>query len=143
MKKEKTILSFIAVLIGLLVAGIAFYFYQTTKTISDTKTNTVSIKPSPIPTINESAMYLNIDTPQDEAVVDKKILTISGKTIKDATIVVLTNSSDDVINTASNGNFSTTVNLEDGENQISITAISPTGEEETVIKTVTYSTESF
>ena len=143
MKKEKVVLSFIAVVLGLLVSGVAFYLYQSTKTIPDDKIKTISIKPTVTPDLKTSSIFLSIDSPKDESVADKKIINVTGKTIKDAVVVVSTNIDDEVINPASNGNFSTTVNIENGQNQIEVTAIAPNGEEEKVIRTVTFSTESF
>lgn len=143
MKKEKVVLSFIAVVLGLLVSGVAFYLYQSTKTVPDAKTKTISIKPSVAPDLETSSIFLSLDSPKDESVVDKKIINVTGKTVKDAVVVVSTNIDDEVISPASNGNFSTTVNIEDGQNQIEVTAIAPNGEEEKAIRTVTFSTETF
>lgn len=141
MKTEKIILSFIAVAIGILVSGIGFYFYQSTKTISPSKTKTISIsKPSPT---TPPSIFLAVDNPKDEDVIDKKIINISGKTTADAVIVISTEANDQVIPPASNGNFSATATIGDGQNQIEITAIVPNGEEAKIIRTITYSTESF
>ena len=41
------------------------------------------------------------------------------------------------------GDFSTTLTLDDGENLIKLTAILPSGESTTLQRTVTYSTEDF
>lgn len=141
MKIEKVIVSLIAVLIGILAAGAAFYFYQTTKVIPESKTKTISIvPPSPIP---KTTIFLTVDSPKDEDVVDKRVLAVSGKTIPDATIIISTQNLDQVITPASNGNFSSTLELDDGQNKIEITAIAPNGEEVKLVKTVTYSTENF
>lgn len=143
MKKEKVVLSFIAVLAGLMVSGIAFYFYQTTKAINAPKEETITVNTPPTPTSFKESIFLNIDSPKDETVADKKILTVSGKTVKDATVAISTNTDDEVVPVTQDGNFTTTVNLTDGQNKIEITAINESGEEKTVIKTVTYSTEDF
>lgn len=144
MSKEKVVLSFIAVLAGLLVAGIAFYFYQSTKVIPQNKIKNISVSQEPTPTITiKSNLFLEIDKPKDETVIDKKIITVSGKTLSDAVIIISTNSTDEVVTPAGNGDFSTTINITDGQNQIEITAIAPNGEEQTAIRTITYSTETF
>ncbi len=141
MKKEKIILSFIAVAVGLLIAGAAYYFYQTSKTLSTKDQQTVGIKkPSPTP---KKTIFLSITEPKDEEVFDKKVITVAGKTPSDATIIILTENDQQVIKPTANGNFSTTVNIEDGQNIIKITAVSPTGEQETQEKVVTFSTEEF
>ncbi len=141
MKTEKVILSFIALLAGLLVAGVAFYFYQSTKAIPPSSVRTVTVKPpSPTP---KSSIFLTIATPADEQVVANKTINITGNTIPDATVLVSTEIGDQVTTTAQNGNFQVTINLDNGENLIYITAIAPNGEEVTLIRTITYSTESF
>lgn len=141
MKTERALLSFVAIIIGLVVAAAAFYLYQSTKKIPEDKTKIVTISsPTPSP---ESSIYLVVDSPKDEEVVDKKTITISGKTTRDALVVVSTKTEDEVIEPASNGNFSTTVTIGDGQNQVEITSIAPNGEEAKVLRTVTFSTETF
>lgn len=141
MKKEKLILSFIATLFGLLVAGIAFYLFQATKTVPNTTTKTISFA-SPTPA-SPPSISLTLDRPKDEEVVNSKVLIVSGKTQSNAVVVVITDSSDDVITPSAKGDFSTTVNLDDGQNILEIIAIAPNGESVTSKKTVTYSQEEF
>lgn len=141
MKKEKIILSFIAVVFGLLVAGIAFYLLQNRKTNPTTNTKTISFI-SPSPTIAPS-ISLTLDKPKDEDVVNEKTITISGKTQSSAIIVIATGSSEDVITPSVNGEFSAVINLEEGENVLKITSIAPNGESISIKKTVTYSQEEF
>lgn len=141
MKKEKLILSFVAVVFGLLAAGGIFYILQAAKTTPTNNTNIIALAsptPTPIPSV-----FLTIDRPKDEEVVTGKILTISGKTASNAVIAIITDSSEDVITPASNGNFSATVKIDNDQNIIQITAIAPNGESVTVNKTVTYSQEEF
>lgn len=141
MKKEKLILSFIATLFGLLVAGIVFYLFQSTKTVPNTNTKTISFT-SPAPT-SPPTISLTLDRPKDEEVVNGKVLVISGKTQSNAVVVVITESSDEVITPSSNGSFSTTVNLDEGQNILEVRAIAPNGESVTSKKTITYSQEEF
>lgn len=141
MKTEKIVLSFIATLFGLLVAGIAFYFFQATKTVMPSDTKVISFTSptlTPLPSI-----FLTLDRPKDEEVVTSKIMIISGKTSSSAVVVVMTDSREDVITPTSNGDFSTTVSIDDGQNIVEVTAIAPNGESTTVKKTVTYSQEEF
>ena len=141
MKTEKLILSFVATLFGLLVAGIIFYLFQATKTVPNTTTKIVS-SISPAPTTSPS-ISLTLDQPTNETVVNDKILKVSGKTQSNAVVVVITDSSDDVVTPSSNGNFSTTVSLDEGQNILEVISIAPNGESVTVKKTVTYSQEEF
>lgn len=145
MKTEKIVLSFVAVLIGLLVAGAAFYFYESTKMISPAgkhlaaKTST-SMTPTSAPNATTS---LTIDAPGDESVVTSKTLAVKGKAQSNATIEITTPVDDEVTTASSAGDFSTTATLDDGTNQVTVTAISPNGQDETKTITVTYSTENF
>lgn len=141
MKTEKLILSFAATLFGLLVAGVAFYLFQTTKTITPSNSKIVSFTtpmPTPVPSI-----FLIVEKPKDEDVLTSKILVISGKTNSNAVVIIMTDSSEDVITPSGNGDFSTTVPINNGQNIVEITAIAPNGESTTVKKTVTYSLEEF
>jgi hypothetical protein len=143
MKQEKIILSFIAVLIGLLVSGAAFYFYQSTKIINPPKTNLSFHATTPTPKPKQQTIFLNLNQPNDESVTDNKTVTVSGKTIPQATIAIITASDQQIVQPSSQGNFSSTVTIDDGENIIEVKAISPNGESKTIQKTITYSTQDF
>ncbi len=140
MKTEKIILFFIATLFGLLVAGIAFYLVQATKTIPDTG-KTISFT-SPTPTSTPS-ISLVLNQPKDEDVVSNKMLIVSGKTQSNAIIIIIINSLEDVVTPSANGTFSTTVNLSEGQNILEAISIAPNGESVRVKKTITYSEEEF
>lgn len=140
MTKEKIILSFVAITIGLVVGGGAFYFYQSTKVIPKTEQNPITVKPNPSPL---PKVLLTVDEPRDENVYDSRVIKISGKTDPNATIVVLTDTDEDILTPTTTGDFSTTVTINAGENVIQITAINKNGDTNTINRTVTYSTESF
>lgn len=140
MKQERVILSFIMVVIGLLVAGVAFYFYQTTKVVNPNSAISANPTPTQAP---KSNIFLTINTPTNEEVVTNKTLIISGKTLPEATVVIVTNSDQLIVNPTSQGDFSTTITLESDQNLIRINALSSNGEIATIERTVTYSTESF
>lgn len=141
MKQERIILSFIMVLIGLLVAGALFYFYQSTKVIP---TPTTSIITSPIPTPKSTSnIFLSVTNPTNEQVVANKTVQIMGKTIPGATVIVITDSGQQVFSPSAQGDFSTTITIQSGENSIEIRAIAPNGETTSMQRTVTYSTEDF
>lgn len=141
MKKEKIILSFTALLIGVIVAVASFYFYQTTRKVKSSDIKTIQINdPSPTPS---SGLFLTIDTPKDEEVVNERTIKISGKTVPDAKIVILTQTSEEAAIPAKDGSFTTDINLVQDENIIEISAIGPNGEIVKVTRVVLYSTESF
>jgi cytoskeletal protein RodZ len=144
MKTERLVLSFIAVVIGLLVAAVGFYFYQSTKTNTESKTKTIAISSStttaPTP---QPSHFIVLDTPNDEEVVSSKTLPISGKTSPNTIIVISSDTADTVITPATNGSFTTTITLNDGVNRIEVRALSQSGEESTVNRTITYTKETF
>jgi len=144
MKAERVILSFVAVIIGLIAAGVAFYFYQMTKVVPSDQAKPLSatskLTPSPTP---DTANLLTVDSPKDEEVFDKKVISITGKTRSDATIIVTSEDGDQVVKPASNGSFSVTQSILNGTTILYITAVFPNGEEATVTRTVTFSTENF
>ncbi len=144
MKAEKVILSFIAVFVGLIAAGVAFYLYQTTKIIPDqpkpsaTKVATQQATPTP----SGSDIFI-LDTPQDEQVFDKKLITIKGTTVKGATVIVSTSDNDQVVQPADNGNFTLTQTIPDGTSMVEFSVIFPDGTQKKIERTVTFSTENF
>lgn len=140
MTKEKLILSVVAIFIGLLAASIIFYLYQGTKSLPKELQKTVFVKPTETP---KPLVLLVVDEPKDEKIYDTKVIKIIGKTEPDALIVILTENSEDVLNPAKNGDFSTTVTLENGANLIQITAVNKKGETNTVERTASYSSENF
>ena len=141
MKQERVILSFVMVLIGLLVAGGAFFFYQSTKTVTTNK-EIAKTELTPTPTPN-SSFFLLVNDPKDESIVNKKTITITGKTDPKATVVILTSSDQEIIQPSKQGDFNTTIAIGNGVNYIKIQAISPTGEVATVQRVIAYTTEDF
>lgn len=141
MKKEKIILSFIAASIGILVAVGSFFFYQSTKEVKPSEIKKITINnPTPTP---ESSVFLTITRPEDEEVVDKRIITVSGKTIPNAKIVILTQSNEEAAVASRDGSFSTEITLDENENIIEISATAPNGEITKVKRIVSYTTENF
>ena len=143
MKAEKVILSFVAVFIGLIAAGIAFYLYQSTKVIpaSPSKPATTTVKQQ-TQAPSDSDIF-TVDSPQDEQVFDKKLITIKGTSVKGATITVSTTDSDQVVQPADNGDFTLTQTIPDGTSVMEFSVIFPDGTQKKIDKTVTFSTEDF
>lgn len=141
MKKEKIILLFIAVIIGLLIALGSFFFYQYTKQVKPTEIKEIKIQnPSPAP---QSSVFLSIDQPNDESVTDNRIVHVNGKTVPNAKIVILTQGNEEAAIPTADGSFSTDITIESGENIIQVIAVAPDGEIVSAKRIVTYSTDSF
>jgi hypothetical protein len=141
MKKEKIILSFAALLIGVGVAIASFFIHQSTRKVKSTEIKTITINdPSPTPA---SGLFLTLDSPRDEEVVSTRSIKVSGKTTPDAKIVILTQDSEEAALPTKDGSFTTDINLSQDENIIEVSAIGPNGEIVKVTRVVLYSTESF
>ena len=140
MRIEKIILGIAGVFAGLFVAGIAFYIYQTTKTISPTSIKTITLE-KPTPAVNTAPLV--VEAPVDGSVTTSRTIQISGKSNPQATIVVTTDTTDTVVNPSGSGDFSLTQTVDVGENRIIITAIMPDGTQSQKIVTVNVITEDF
>jgi hypothetical protein len=144
MNAEKVILSFVAVFVGLIAAGVAFYLYQSTKVIPSTQTSpeATQITKAPAPT-SAAIDVFTVDTPQDQQVFSNKLISIKGTAVKGATITISTDDSDQVVQPADNGDFTLTQTIPDGTSIIDFTAIFPDGTWKKIDRTVTFSTENF
>lgn len=137
--RERIVIVFIAIAIGLLVTTLIFFLYQQTKTIPQRVINTVS-NPTPKPA---SGVYLAIDTPADEQISDRRSIQVKGKTDPQNLIIVSTNIEDEVVKPTSDGRFSVTITIDAGANVLITRAIAPTGEETIDRRVITFTTEEF
>jgi hypothetical protein len=143
MKAEKVILSFVALLIGLAVAGGAFFFYEQTKSFKQQEGKTKSVQitiPSPTP---PSVALLEVSHPKDGEVVSKNTVTINGHTQPNTIVAVRSETDEQVGISAANGSFTFTLSLEKGANPMQIIAFLPDGSEKSEIRTITFTTEDF
>lgn len=144
MRTEKVVLSFVAILIGLLVAGVSFYFYQSTKGASNKVATPISLKmPTPQSEAKKDAFELMITTPSDESLIAKKTIDISGKTTPNATIIITTPVDNDIASASATGTFTDNLTITDGENEIDVIAVNSNGTQVSKKITVTYSADSF
>lgn len=138
MFKEKVLIIFLAVLGGIIFSVGLFYLYQKTKVIVPSK---ISKSPAPLPT--PPPFSLKIENPQDEAVLEKRIAEVSGKTSPRAIVLVSLEDREIVLTPSSDGAFSTSIPILDNVNLIEIIAISPEGETLVEKRTLTFTTEKF
>lgn len=138
MKKERIILACIAIFAGLIVASSLVYFYQ--QKGESTKTPQEA---TPAATISNEKPLLDIQSPENESVTDKKTAEVKGKSEAKALIVITTNTDDFTIVASEDGTFSQTVNLTSYENLITVTAYTDNGQSETKNLAITYNTEDF
>lgn len=139
--KERLVIVFIAVALGLLVTTLGFFLYQQTKTPpknSSHKDTSITISPTP-----EDNTFLSIDEPVNESISDKRTISVKGKTNPQNTLVISTNQEDIVVSPTSQGSFSATITIDAGANKIITRAIDPNGNEKIDTRVITYSQEDF
>ncbi len=106
------------------------------------KNTSTTVEQSPTPSLAEG-FSLSINQPEDGSLSDTGEVTVSGKTQAGATVVVNGPSADDVLEASSDGSFKTTVALDEGANEIDITAYASDGTEKSETRTVNYTKEEF
>jgi hypothetical protein len=141
MKTESIVLSIIGILVGLFVAGTAFYFFQVSQKKPEEKKHVISIQPTPTQASHDS--FLTITAPEDEGVSMAKSVKLTGKAPAGSTVVIATEDGQDVVSVEEDGAFTSSLSLDDGVNLISITATKPNGVTDSQTRTITYSTENF
>jgi len=141
--KERLIIIFVAIVAGLFITSAGFFIYQSTKKINDTPANNITVTITPTEGENPTGLYVKIQEPQDEILSNKRTLTIKGTTNPENIIVVSTNLEDIQIKPTSEGQFSSTIDIDACANEIRTRAIDPTGNSVEDVRTFTYSTEEF
>ena len=137
--RERIVIVFLDITIGLLVTTLIFFLYQQTKTIPQKTINTKDNAPKE----SSEKVYLAIEAPLDEQISDRRSIQIKGKTDPDNIIIVSTNIEDQVVKPTSDGNFSVTITIDAGANVLITRAIQPDGEEIIDRRVITFSTEEF
>lgn len=138
MFKERILIIFLAIVLGVISSIGLFYLYQKTKVITPETITSKEQSPPELP-----SFFLNIESPNDEAVFDKKIVQLQGKTANDATVIISGEDRELVVEPALDGSFSTNITLLDGVNEVEISAIKLfLGEKLTRKINLTYTTES-
>lgn len=141
--KERLIIIFVAIVAGLFITSAGFFIYQSTKKINDTPTTTQTITVTPQQNKDESGLFITISEPKDESLTNKRTLSIKGSSNPENLIVISTNLEDIQIKPSRDGDFSATIDIDAGANEIRTRAIAPSGNSAEDIRTVTYSTEEF
>lgn len=116
----------LAVIIGVLLGGVILYGINLANTSSKINSgnkgadDNTQVTPSPA---KKSAGQVSIITPQNNSVVTESQVVLKGSAKANASVAIITES-DDLITTADNtGNFSSAINLINGENLITVTAV--------------------
>lgn len=124
MKIEKDVI--VAIIVGVLVGGLAAFFVFFfpkffPKTAPPREKEALEIKKedsfSP-----PSSFTLTVESPQGEAIFSEEKITVSGKTEPQTLVAILSPIDEAVTEADQKGDFKTTILLEEGVNEINITA---------------------
>jgi len=95
---------------------------------------------TPSPTPPSSQLSLVITSPEDNSIINKEKIVVSGKTSSEATVVITYEEGEKIIQTDENGNFSSEITLVGGANEIIVSAYDEEGNEVTKTLNLVYST---
>lgn len=134
--KERIIIVFIAVALGLILTTIGFFIYQQAKVLPQNVIKSISKKDAePTP---KDTMYLTVEEPAKESLSDKRTIQIKGKSNPENTIIASTNSEDVAVKPSADGNFSITITIDAGANKLITRAIAPDGRTKDDIRTIIF-----
>ena len=102
-------------------------FSTPTPTVKQTPTITPAYTSTPTPTT--TVLLLEITQPKDGEQVSSRDILVSGKTIPGAVVSASIDDAVEIANVEQDGNFSVTVNLEEGPNLIEVVASDQLGNE--------------
>lgn len=139
--RERIVIVFIAVAIGLIVTTLIFFLYQQTRSLPNNVTsNNSGINLTPTP-IDEVPLF--IEEPTDESLSDRRTITVKGQTNPENLIVISTNQEDIVAKPTSDGKFSVSIDIDTGSNKIVTRSITPKGATAEDVRIITFNTEEF
>lgn len=112
---------------------------ETPKDVSTSPSSNTTPAPS---TSTKGTLPLKITTPQDEDLLTKNTVKLSGTTTAGAAVSLVYETGETILQADTSGNFSTDITLEGGFNTITVTASNSKGETSTTTLTLTYTTQS-
>ena len=128
----------VLLLLGFIFIGVLYYYLG--------GNNNFSFKPkekilsSPV-TRPPASLTLTLDSPDNNVLVFDESILVSGKTSANTALILSLNESDQILDINSGGNFSKTLKLEPGVNQLTLSAFDGLGNNKNETRTVYYSKE--
>lgn len=123
------------ILAAIAVLGVLFiHGYQTGKKV----TAVVENSPTPNQSSEPQAVQLILTDPATDVATSSARITLNGKTGPNNVVAVVGGSDDALLTSQADGNFSTTVALNEGVNMLTITAYNENGEQSTVKRNIVY-----
>lgn len=128
---------FILSMLALLIVGVVFL--GAFNFLVNPKSNPVALNDYQPVTQNRVSLTLDLSSPDDNLLVFDNNLLVSGKTVPGATVLITLND-DNQLTTASNqGDFSLTVKLQTGGNQLVVSSFDASGNYKSEFRTIYYS----
>lgn len=140
MSKSYLLLIIVLVVAILAIGGFAFYRSTTVQTPPSASPTTPTVPSQPPATTTPPAaplqkmISLTVSSPTNGQIVSTPTVTVSGKTIPNADVAV----NDKDLKANASGNFTTVLTLDEGDNNISVTASDENGSYSEWNGTVTY-----
>lgn len=124
MDREKIITIGIGLAVGIGLAASYFAAVKFLPQLSKKPADIIvpSTSPNPNQTAGATTFDLTISQPDDYSSVTESSLIIAGKTLPQLALVIFANAEEKIATSDAAGNFSTSIKLEEGENEISVTA---------------------
>lgn len=120
---------------GLIFLGVLYYIlniqYQTPKNL---------FLNGPV-TMPPKTLRLDLSEPEQESLVFSDTIPVVGKTSPDKKILIFTDSNDKVIRSNDDGNFAANIDLDEGENKITVVVFDVNGDSRSAERSVYYSKE--
>lgn len=123
----------------ILVAGLAVIFFLN-YSFQYQGTRLYALGQGPI-TTTPTTLTLEVAAPGDNILSFQSSVVVSGSTSANIPVLIATESESMVIQSAFDGSFSTVVGLQEGVNQMQVTAFSMSGDQRSINKTIYYSKE--
>lgn len=134
MDKEKILTIFLGLLVGGLLAGGYFASGKLLPLLNGKKQETITINTKPKNSPAKTTALLTLSSPEDFSNVTTGTVTVSGKTLSKARLVVFANADEKIATASADGNFSFDIKLESGDNEIVVTAFDPNSNLQTSLK---------
>lgn len=134
MRKEVLVAIIIGGLLGL---AVAFGIWRANKALAP-KTQ---VEPFPSPVAQEEKSELIVTSPESGSVVSENKVLVQGSATPNATIVILYNEGEIIVQADEAGSFEQEVELSGGANEIKVAAYDEQGNQKEKTITVVYSTE--
>lgn len=141
--KERLVIIIVAIIAGLFITSAGFFIYQSTKKDNDTPIAQKKTQSPPSNNQPPGTLFVKVLEPSNESLTQKRTLVVKGTTNPDNLIIISTNLQDVETKPNQDGNFSISIDIDAGANELITRAIAPSGNSTQDIRTITYSTEDF